>query len=227
MRERRLAPRSVNLRIAALKSFFKLMAPERAAVMQEISKVKEPRSLPGVLSQQEVLRMIAATGNLKHRAIIMLLYSSGLRLRELLNLKITHIESDRMKIRVEQGKGKADRYTILANRTLDTLREYFRAYRPQEHLWEGRHRRPYSARSFGKIVENAARAARIGKNVHPHMLRHSFATHLMESGVALPVIQQLLGHTSIKTTMIYLHVGQPSMDKIVSPLDREPEVAHG
>jgi site-specific recombinase XerD len=187
--------------------------------MNDCSHVKTPKHLPTVLSREEVEKLICATPNLKHRAALMLLYSAGLRLHECLTLRPVHIESDRMKVRVEQGKGKKDRYTVLSRRTLETLREYYRAYRPQGWLFDGREGGHYSARSLGKIVTDAAIKARIGKRVSPHTLRHSFATHLMESGVALPVIQQLLGHTSIKTTMIYLHISEPLVSRTQSPLD--------
>jgi len=142
------------------------------------------------------------------------------RLSECVNLKPRHIESDRMKIRVEQGKGRVDRYTILSEKTLAVLRDYFRGYRPKEYLFEGHTAgEPISPRLVGHVVSSAARKAKIGKPVHPHTMRHSFATHLMEAGVPLPVIQQLLGHSSIKTSMIYMHVGQPLVDKTASPLD--------
>jgi len=161
--------------------------------MTDCCHVKGRKRIPMVLSREEVKRLIAAAINLKHKAALMLLYSSGLRLRECLELRPVHIESARMKVRVEQGKGKKDRYTVLSQRTLEMLRDYFRAYQPKKWLFEGRNGEQYSARSLGKIVTNAALKAKLAKRVSPHTLRHSFATHLMESGVALPVIQQLLG----------------------------------
>lgn len=226
--ERKLAAATVNLHMDAMKTFFKLMAPE-STVMAGSSHVKTPKRIPIVLSREEVERLISSVRNLKQRAATMLLYSSGLRLHECISLRPVHIESTRMKVRVEQGKGKKDRYTVLSKRTLETLREYYRAYRPKQWLFEGWKGKHYAARSIGNILTRAARKARIDKNVTPHTLRHSFATHLMESGVALPVIQQLLGHTSIKTTMIYLHVGEPLVNRTQSPLDGDtllPEVKH-
>jgi integrase/recombinase XerD len=218
LRERKLAPATINLHMDSMKTFFKLMAPN-STVMADCSHVKMPMRIPTVLSREEVEKLIHAVTNIKHKAALMLLYSSGLRLHECLTLRPVHIESSRMKVRVEQGKGKKDRYTVLSRRTLDTLREYYRAYKPNEWLFEGWNGKHYSARSIAKIVSDAAFKARIDKRVSPHTLRHSFATHLMESGVPLPVIQQLLGHTSIKTTMIYLHVGEPMVDRTQSPLD--------
>jgi site-specific recombinase XerD len=234
LRDRKLFPSTVNLHIDSMKSFYALMAPG-STIMDNIPHVKNVHRLPLVLSRQEVDRMIAATENLKHRAALMLLYSAGLRLMECVNLKPCHIESQRMKIRIEQGKGKVDRYTTLSEKTLKTLKEYYRKYRPKVWLFEGQKGgEQYSARSIEVIVKNAARHAKIGKNVHPHTLRHSFATHLMESGIALPLIQRLLGHRSIRTTMLYLHLGDPLRDKTISPLDldndndtdTDPEVAN-
>jgi site-specific recombinase XerD len=124
-----------------------------------------------------------------------------------------------MRIRVEQGKGKKDRYTILSQRTLEVLRDHFRYQRPGEWLFCGREGKPLSKRSIEKIVSVAAAKACKGKRVHPHTLRHCFATHLLEAGVALPVIQQLLGHSSVKTTMIYLHVSHTIISRVKSPLD--------
>lgn len=219
LRERKLAPTTVNLQMDALRTFFHLMAPG-SRVMDTFVHVKTGYRIPLVLSLAECLRMVDATSNPMHKAILMVLITAGLRLAECVNLKPCHIESDRMKIRVEQGKGKVDRYTILSEKTLAVMRDYYRLYRPKEFLFEGHTAgSPICHRSVGHIVTRAAQRARIGKAVHPHTLRHSFATHLMEAGTPLPVIQQLLGHTSIKTSMVYLHVGQPLVDRTMSPLD--------
>lgn len=225
LQERRLAPMTVNLHMDALKTFYREMTPG-SRIMEGVCHVKVPKHLPLVLSREEVQRMLDATTNLKHKAIIALLYSSGLRLMECAMLKPVHIESDRMKVRVESGKGKRDRYTVLSQKALQVLRAYVRAYRPRTWLFEsamtgGR----LCARTIGKVVENAAHRAGIAKRVHTHTLRHTFATHLLEAGAALPVIQTLLGHSSIKTTMIYLHVSAVSLDRVVSPLDLSPAPA--
>jgi integrase/recombinase XerD len=230
LHERKLAAATVNLHMDSMKTFFRLMAPQNT-MMVGSCHVKTPRRIPRVLSREEVERLIAAVHNLKHKAAVMLLYSSGLRLHECITLLPAHIESDRMKVRVEQGKGKRDRYTVLSKRTLATLKDYYRAYRPKGWLFEGRDGDHYSARSVGKVVCDAAVKAKFGKRVTPHTLRHCFATHLMEAGVALPVIQKLLGHTSIKTTMLYLHVSEPLAERAKSPLDQDcdvllPEVPH-
>lgn len=226
-REKKYAPATINLTTNALKSFYHLIAPD-CPVMAGIGTMKHRRHIPVVLSRSEVERLIASIRNLKHRALVMLLYSAGLRLNECITLRPVHIESSRMKVRVEMGKGGKDRYTLLSEKALMTLREYFLCYRPKQWLFEGRDGKHYSDRSVNKIVRNAARKARIDKKVTPHTLRHSFATHLLEAGVSLPVIQKLLGHTSINTTMIYLHVTEPLIEKIKSPFDQPAtEVRHG
>jgi len=216
---KKLAARTVNLHMAALKTFYNLMAPE-STVMNGISRVKCPKDMPVILHTQEVRRLIEAIHNLKHKAIVTLLYSSGLRLMECATLKPHHIESRSMKIRIEQGKGKKDRYTILSHRALLLLREYFQAFRPKKWLFEGRYGHMHQ-RTIGKIVSDAAIKARIDKRVTPHTLRHCFATHRLEQGVSLQVIQQLLGHSSIKTTTIYTHVTSVLLDKVISPFDAE------
>jgi site-specific recombinase XerD len=188
--------------------------------------MKVPKHLPVVLSRPEVEKLIVAVENLKHKVVLMLLYSCGLRLSECIDLRPIHIESSRMKVRVEQGKGSKDRYTILPQRTLLTLREYFLHYRPKVWLIEGKGGKQYGKRTIGKVVTNAARKAGIKKNVTPHTLRHSFATHLMEAGIALPVIQKLLGHANLRTTMVYLHVSEVAIDKITSPFDDDMSGVH-
>jgi len=148
------------------------------------------------------------------------MYSGGLRVSEAIYLKVSEIDSHRMLIRVNQGKGKKDRYTLLANRALVTLREYCRIYRVVDWLFAGsRPDQPLSTRTVQKVFHNAVEKAGIQKPAKPHMLRHSFATHLSEAGVALSCIQELLGHTSLRTTSIYLHVTRKDLVHIVSPLD--------
>jgi integrase/recombinase XerD len=215
--DKKMAARSVNLHVAALKTFYNLMAPG-STVMEGITRLKCPHHLPVILSIAEVRRLIDCIYNLKHKAAVALMYSGGLRLSECATLKPHHIDGHRMKIRIEQGKGKKDRYTILSNEALTYLREYFKRFRPKKWLFEGPNGHLH-IRSFGKIVGDAAIRARIGKPVSPHTLRHCFATHLLEQGVALQVIQQLLGHSSIKTTTIYTHVSSVMLDKVISPLD--------
>ena len=163
--------------------------------------------------------MIQHSTNIKHKCIISVLYSSGVRRAELLNLKITDIDSHRMVINVRMGKGNKDRITLLSESVLKDLRIYFKEYKPRVYLFEGEKNNAYSAESVLKVVKNAARRAGIRKNVTPHMLRHSFATHLLESGTDLRYIQALLGHSSTRTTEVYTQVAINNIKTIKSPLD--------
>lgn len=187
-------------------------------------KIKRPRrpvKMPEVLSVEEVQRMIALTANVKHRAILTIMYSAGLRRMELLQLKPGDIDSERMLIKVKQGKGKKDRYTILSAKALELLRLHFRFNRPKTYLFEpnGRAGRKVSERTVDNIVKQSVARAKITKNVSCHTLRHSFATHLLEKGVSLKLIQEFLGHTSIKTTSRYLHLTNFNPSNVSSPLE--------
>ena len=181
--------------------------------------LKKAKKLPKVLSKEDVLKIITNTNNLKHKCIVSLLYSSGIRRNELINLKITDIDSKRMLILIEAAKGKKDRYTLLSNTLLKDLRDYYKQWKPETYIFEGAYGKQYSAQSVGQIVKNAAIKAGIQITVTPHMLRHSFATHLLEDGVDLRQIQVLLGHSSTKTTEIYTHVATTTFKKIKNPLD--------
>ena len=185
----------------------------------DIERPRKEKKLPKVLSMQEVRDLIDATNNMKHRCILSLLYSAGLRRSELINLKPLDIDSERMIIKINNAKGKKDRYTLLATATLNDLRIYYKQYRPQGYLIEGRNKAQYSPTSISKIITNAAFTAGIKKNVTPHTLRHSFATHLLENGTDLRYIQILLGHSSTKTTEIYTHVATKNFISIKNPLD--------
>jgi site-specific recombinase XerD len=203
----------------AIRVFFKLMKPE-SMVMNGITRLKCPKYLPTVLDCEEVKRLLDNVYNIKYKTAVTLLYSSDLRLGECVMLKLHHIESSRMKIRVEQGKGKKDRYAILSPHALKLLRTYYRICKPKVWLFENNKRAmPLHPTTIEKAVEDAAIRAKISKHVTPHTLRHSFATHLMEKGVPLQVIQHLLGHAHIATTLIYTHVWSAMLDKVVSPLD--------
>ncbi len=187
-------------------------------------RIKRPRKeqrIPVVLSGEEVERLIKATANIKHRAIMMLAYSSGLRRQEVQFIKPSAIDSSRMQIHVFQGKGKKDRYTILAKKTLDILREYYRRERPTKYLFEaqGRKGQNLSESTLNNIIKQGVKKAGINKNISFHTLRHSFATHLLEKGVNLRLIQQFMGHTSLKTTSLYLHIANVNPGTITSPLD--------
>jgi len=184
-----------------------------------IERPLKEKTLPEVLSEEEIKTMLNKEENLKHKAVIMVGYSAGLRVSEIANLKLVDIDSDRMQIRIRQSKGKKDRYTVLAIKTLDTLRQYFKQYHPREWLFEGWEGRKYSTRSIQAIVKDAARAAGIKKNVTVHTLRHSFGTHLLEHGTDIRYIQGQMGHESIQTTEIYTHISSKGTGQIKSPLD--------
>lgn len=210
----------LNQAINAIKFYYEVVKemPNRFYAIER-PILKEP--LPAVLSKREVLAMIDKTKNIKHRCILSLLYSAGLRRAELLNLKPVDIESGRMMIKVRNGKGGKDRYTLLGKRVLEDLRKYYQRYRPSQFLFEGAKGRAYSPTSVKNIVSRAAAKAQMAKRVTPHMLRHSFATHLLESGTDLRYIQVLLGHNSSRTTEIYTHVANSNFKGIKNPLDLE------
>ena len=184
-----------------------------------IERPRMEKTLPVVLSTQEVGRILGATANLKHRCMLMTAYSGGLRVGELLNLRPGDIDSDRMLINIRGGKGKKDRVTLLSDRLLVELREYYRRYRPHEFLFEGQMGGRYSSRSIQNVLHRSCKLAGIQKPVTMHTLRHSFATHLLEAGVNLRYIQSLLGHNSPKTTEICTHVTTRGMGDLRSPLD--------
>jgi integrase/recombinase XerD len=230
-KEKKLAPRTLNLHIGALKTFYHMMMPGHK-IMDGFGQVKVPKRLPEILGHSEIECLLNAIFNPKQRTAVMVLYSAGLRLSECACLKVSDIDSKRMVIRVEQGKGNRDRYTVLSKRILAHLREYFKLYRPQYWLFEGRkgHIHPHLLQI---CIKKAAKKAGIKKHVSPHTLRHSFATHLLENGIQLQVIQKLLGHSNIKTTTLYTQVTHTMTDKVTSPFDMElnasalEEVNHG
>ena len=208
----------INQAVNAIKFYYEVVEgqPNR---FYSIERPKKREALPKVISKEEVLAIISKANNLKHKCIISLLYSAGLRRSELLNLKISDIDSKRMLIRVNSSKGGKDRFTLLSENVLADLRIYFRKWRPKVYLFEGDKGGKYSPESVVKIVKRAASKAQVRINVSPHILRHSFATHLLESGTDLRYIQALLGHSSSKTTEIYTHVAVNSFKNIKNPLD--------
>jgi len=188
----------------------------------ESIRIKRPRgikNLPVVLSKEEVKSMIEITGNLKHRAILAVIYSAGLRISEAINLRPSDIDSDRKQIRIH-GKGNKYRYTLLSDNVLVILRMYWKAYRPAKYLFEGHIKgQPVSRSTIQIVFRKAVKKTGINKQATVHSLRHSFATHLLESGVNLKIIQSLLGHSSLRTTSIYLHVTKFDPASIKSPFD--------
>ena len=216
--QRKVSNSYLNQAINAIKFYYEVVMdmPNR---FYEIERPRREHKLPKVISKEEVLSIIEHANNLKHKCIISLLYSSGLRRSELLNLKPTDVDSKRMLIRVKSAKGNKDRHTLLSSTALEDLRRYYKEWKPQIYLFEGRKANRYSAESVLKIVKVAAIKAGVGQTVTPHVLRHSFATHLLESGVDLRQIQVLLGHGSSKTTEIYTHVATNTFNNIKNPLD--------
>ena len=204
--------------ISALKHYFEFTEQEEI----DPSKLQRPdksKFLPGVLSKEEVIELLRATRNLKHRCILALIYSSGLRIGELLSLKLQDIDVDRKQILIRQAKGRKDRYVMLAESFLPLFYNYLQTYTPKIYLAEGIQGGMYTASAVRSFLKDSVRRAKIRKRVTPHTLRHSYATHMLENGIDLRYIQELLGHSRPETTMIYTHVTQKDLMKIRSPLD--------
>jgi integrase/recombinase XerD len=218
--EKRLAPPSINQALAGIR-FLYINVLGRPCDVGQVVYQKRKKKLPVVLSEQEVIQLLDAAADLKDRAILMTLYSGGLRLLELIHLQPSDIDSATMHIRIREGKGGKDRYTILSETLLGVLRQYFRKFRPDRWLfYADKPDLPVHPRRIQRMIKETALRAGLIKSVSPHMLRHSFATHLLEHGTSLRYIQELMGHKSLKTTMLYTHVSQHALGKVVSPLDR-------
>ena len=182
--------------------------------------MKEPFKVPEVLSKEEIEALVASCTDIRTRAIITVLYSSGIRLGECASLKITDVDSDRMVLRINSGKGGRDRYAVLSQRALVLLRQYYRSFRPKHWLFENRKRsQPILKRRTQQLVHDAGIRAGIKKPVAAHILRHTFATHLLEAKIPLPVIQHFMGHTNISTTVKYSHVSSEMLKSVGSPFD--------
>jgi len=204
--------------ISALKLFI-IFCPVTKINDLTLERPKKSRKLPSVLSQEEVIKIVQVTKNLKHRAIIVLLYSSGLRVGEITNLQLRNIDVFRKQLKVEKGKGRKDRFVVLANTFLPLLKNYLTTYAPKVYFIEGPQGTKYSESSIRKFLHKSVQNAGISKKVTPHTLRHSYATHLLENGVGIRHIQELLGHAKPETTMIYTHVAKKDLLDIQSPLD--------
>jgi site-specific recombinase XerD len=216
--DRKVSASHQNQAINAIKFYYeKVLGGKRK--LYTLQRPTKERQLPIVLSTEEISRIFAQLKNLKHRTILMLIYSAGLRISEAINLKIKDIDSNRMQIRIEQSKGKKDRYTLLSQKMLVLLRDYYTQYKPANYLFEGQDSPTYSTKSIQLILKRACEQADIKKHVTVHTLRHSFATHLLENGTDIRYIQLLLGHESTKTTEIYTHLTTKGFDQIKSPLD--------
>lgn len=217
--EKQLGHSSIGQVVCALR-FFYCKVLRRSFSLDDLPYQKKRWRLPTTLSEKEVASLLEAESNLKHRAILMTLYSGGLRLQEAIQLRVVDIDSAGMRIRIRAGKGGKERYVMLSFELLDTLRDYFKKYQPKKWLFYGRTQdEPIHPRSVQRAIGQTASAAGLRKRVTAHVLRHSFATHLLDRGTNLRYIQELLGHQSIKTTMIYTHVSRRMLTEVVSPLD--------
>jgi len=183
-------------------------------------KLRKPITLPSVLSISDISKILEVTKNLKHKTILLLIYASGLRLNELLELRIGDIDSEAMRIHIKFGKGKKDRYVMLSENVLELLREYYKTYKPKNHLIEGQDGGKYSPKSVQSVFKRALQKSGIKKKATVHTLRHSFATHLLDDGTDIRYIQELLGHKRLETTQIYTHISSYSINKIKSPADK-------
>ena len=208
-----------NQVLSAIKLYFKDVL-NRNDIVYNLPRPKKENKLPEILSKEEVSRILRNVQNIKHKAILYLVYSSGLRVGEVVRLKVNDIDEDRMLIHVVQGKGRKDRYTLLSQVALDTVNKYNEIESPKDWLFPGGKKDSFlTERSVQKVFQAACDKANIKKDVSVHTLRHSFATHLLESGTDIRYIQELLGHSSSKTTEVYTHVSKNSIRKIRSPLD--------
>ena len=221
--ERKLNARTVGHHTAALR-FFYCKTLKRAYPIEEVPYPKAPRRLPTILTQEEAVRLIDAASNLFHRAMLMTVYSTGMRRAEMCQLKVEDIDSDRMLIHIRQGKGRRDRDVPLSPKLLETLRQYWLWMKPRTYLFPGtvngsRADKPITPKMLWEACREAAQRAGITKAVRPHLLRHSFATHLLEGGADLPTLQALLGHADLKPTSIYLHLSERHLRAAGTPLD--------
>ena len=208
-----------NQLISSIKFFYEKVL-NHSPEIYDLPRAQKPFQLPAIFAEEEIKKIILATENLKHRTMICLAYAGGLRVSEIINLKLKDIDSKRMVITLRQGKGKKDRQVMLSEKLLILFREYFKEYKPVIWLFEGVKNMQYSARSVQEVIQQAKKKAGVNKKGSIHALRHSFATHLLEGGTDLLSIKALLGHNSLRTTMVYTHVSKKHLSKIQSPLDK-------
>ena len=208
-----------KISLSAIKFFYEKIL-EKPEVIYKVSRPRGEKTLPEVLSEEEVIRLFRSISNLKHLCILMTTYSGGLRLSEVVGLRVSDIDSSRMKVFIKGAKGRKDRYTVLSKELLKWLREYYKEEKPKFWLFEGATGGQYSMRSVQNIMREAVKKAEIKKHATVHTLRHSFATHMLENGTDLRYIQNLLGHNSSKTTEIYTHITTKGLEQLVSPFDR-------
>ncbi|MEA2956317.1 MAG: integrase/recombinase XerD [Alphaproteobacteria bacterium] len=211
---------TMNSTVSALRFFFTVTL-DRADAVRHLTFVHEPRKLPVVLSPEEVARFLEAAPGVKYKAAFSAAYGAGLRISEVASLKVSDIDSERMMLRIEQGKGRKDRYAMLSPVLLELLRDWWRIARPKAWLFPGRDPlQPMSTRQLNRACHAAADMAEITKRVSPHTLRHSFATHLLEQNTDIRVIQVLLGHAKVDTTALYTHIATNTIRAVMSPLER-------
>jgi integrase/recombinase XerD len=211
---------TINQTVSTLRFFFKVTL-KRHEIVEHTHSVHEPRKLPVVLSPEEVARLLDAAPGLKYKAALSVAYGAGLRANEVVSLKVADIDSQRMIIRVEQGKGRKDRYVMLSPSLLDLLRAWWKAARPLGWLFPGRDpAQPMTTRQLNRACHAAAQIAEINRRVSLHTLRHSFATHLLEQNIDVRVIQVLLGHAKLDTTALYTRVATKTISEVMSPLER-------
>jgi site-specific recombinase XerD len=221
---RKLAPSSLALATSALRFLYKVTL-KRDWPLEELPLPKKPLKLPVILSREEVGRFLESVGNLKHRTLLMTCYAAGLRISEATHLKVTDVDSQRMVLRVEQGKGQKDRYVMLSPRLLQALRAYFKVVRPDHWLFPSRvSGQPMTSAAVQEACEKARQRCGAQKPITPHSLRHAFATHLLEAGADVRTIQLLLGHRSLSTTARYLKLSTRSVCATQSPLDLLPQI---
>jgi integrase/recombinase XerD len=223
LRERKLGPRTVKLHVSALRFFF-VKTLRRPYLLEDMPYPKVPRRLPEILTPDEVTRLIDGARNLTDRTMLMTLYSTGMRNAELRHLQVRDIDSRRMLIHIQHGKGGRDRYVPLSATLLETLRAYYRWMRPKTWLFPGtiqnwRADKPITPKVIWAACRAAATRAQLQKPVSPHRLRHSYATHLVEAGADLRTVQLLLGHVKLEHTVIYLHLSQRHLQAVANPLD--------
>jgi site-specific recombinase XerD len=218
--ESRVGAPTINFTVTVLRFFFTVTL-DRADAIKHLTFVPELRKIPIVLSPEEVVRLLEAAPGVKYKAAFSVAYGAGLRVSEVVALKVSDIDSERMMLRVEQGKGRKDRHAMLSPLLLELLRDWWRIARPKAWLFPGRDPlQPLSTRQINRACHAAADMARITKRVTPHTLRHSFATHLLEQNVDIRVIQVLLGHAKLDTTALYTRVASKTIQQVMSPLER-------
>jgi integrase/recombinase XerD len=218
--ERHVRPPSINFMVTALRFFFTVTL-DRADAIKHLTFVAEPRKIPVVLSPEEVARFLQAAPGVKYKAAFSVAYGAGLRVSEVATLKVHDIDSERMLLRVEQGKGRKDRHAMLSPVLLELLRDWWRIAHPKAWLFPGQDPlQPISTRQLNRACHAAAHMAEITKRVSPHTLRHSFATHLLEQNTDIRVIQVLLGHAKVDTTALYTHIATNTIRAVMSPLER-------